>query len=208
MSDPNAVSGARQLLSTILGGTPNDGPFDKDNDELRDFLSEAAYLTTEDLSNLGDQLQTLSATRRNRARIRYLAALMPGKTLHQLAEAIHFIMDNDHLSITEVRDILRGGRRDVPLEKIQKIGELLMEGQSLRSTATQVGVSYDTVENIEHFVGIAEARRLKLVDFACDAVREGWTIRAFATAAGIPKSTAHLMMGRARGVIAELGESL
>lgn len=193
-------------MHTILVGSSTNGGFDDENEELTDFLKEAAYLTTEDLSDLGEQIETLSATRRNRARVRYLAALMPNKTLHQLADAIHYVIDNQHLSVTDIRDVLRGGKRDVPIDKIQKIGEMLLNGDSLRSTAKEVGVSYDTVERIESFIGIAEARRLKLIDFACDAVREGWSVRRFGNAAGIPKSTAHIMMGRAREVLAELGE--
>jgi hypothetical protein len=198
--------GVRKLVHTLLSGSAATGPFDQENDELQDFLKEAAYLTTEDLSDLGEQIETLSATRRNRARVRYLAALLPGKTLHQLADTIHYVIDNSHLSVTDVRDVLRGGKRDVPIDKIQQIGELLIAGNSLRHTAVTVGVSYDTVERIESFIGISEARRLKLVDFACDAVREGWSVRNFAGKAGIPKSTAHVMMGRAREVLVELGE--
>jgi lambda repressor-like predicted transcriptional regulator len=132
---------------------------------------------------------------------------MPTKSLHELSNSIHYVMDNAHLTISDVRDILRGGRRDVPLTKIQMIGRLLIEGKSLRHTAKEVGVSYETVSRIESFVGIQEARRLKLVDFACDAIREGWSVRAFASAAGIPKSTAHLMLVRAKQVLQELGES-
>jgi hypothetical protein len=197
--------GVRKLMHTILSGAPTP-PFDDENDELQDFLKEAAYLTTQDLADLGTQIETLSATRRNRARVRYLAALMPEKSLHELANVIHYVMDNAHLTITDVRDILRGGKRDVPLEKIQKIGKSLIDGNSVRKTAIDIGVSYETVSRIESFVGIQEARRLKLVDFACDAIREGWSVRGFASAAGIPKSTAHLMMVRAKQVLQELGE--
>jgi len=198
--------GVRKLVHTLLSGSPSTGAFDQESDELQDFLKEAAYLTTEDLSDLGEQIETLSATRRNRARVRYLAALLPQKSLHDLADTIHYVIDNSHLSVTDVRDVLRGGRRDVPIEKIQLIGEMLIAGYSLRQTAKTAGVSYDTVERIESFIGIGEARRLKLVDFACDAVREGWSVRNFAAKAGIPKSTAHVMMGRAREVLVELGE--
>jgi len=198
--------GVRKLMHTLLVGAPKT-PYDDENDELQDFLKEAAYLTTQDLSDMGTQIETLSATRRNRARVRYLAALMPTKSLHELTNSIHYVMDNAHLTVSDVRDILRGGKRDVPLTKIQMIGRLLIEGKSLRHTAKEVGVSYETVSRIESFVGIQEARRLKLVDFACDAVREGWSVRNFATAAGIPKSTAHLMLIKARQVLKELGDS-
>lgn len=202
----NVQEGVRSLMHTILVGSSSNTNFDDESEELTDFLKEAAYLTTADLSDLGEQIETLSATRRNRARVRYLAALMPDISLHALADKIHYVMDNQHLSISDIRDVLRGGKRDVPIEKIQEVGKLLFAGESLRSTAKTVGVSYDTVERIESFIGIAEARRLKLIDFACDAVREGWSVRKFGTAAGIPKSTAHIMLTKARNVLVELGE--
>jgi hypothetical protein len=206
MQDNTAQEGVRKLVHTLLSGSSSNSPFDDENDELQTFLSEAAHLTTDDLTDLGDGLVSGPSTRRNRARVRYLAALLPGKSLHQLADTIHYVMDNSHISITDVRNVLRGGKRDVPIDKIQTIGSLLNQGASLRATAKATGVSYDTVERIESFIGIAEARRLKLVDFACDAVRESWSVRNFAAKAGIPKSTAHLIMGRAREVLVELGE--
>lgn len=206
MQDTTAQDGVRKLMHTLLTGPTSNAPFDEENDQLQAFLAEAAHLTTDDLTELGDGLVSGPATRRNRARVRYLAALLPGKSLHELADSIHYIMDNSHISITDVRNVLRGGRRDVPIDKIQQIGSLLNQGASLRAAAKATSVSYDTVERIESFIGIAEARRLKLVDFACDAVRESWSVRNFAAKAGIPKSTAHVIMGRARDVLSELGE--
>lgn len=206
MQDNQATEGVRQLIHTVLVGHA-DGPFDSDNEELSNFLDQAAYLTMDDLTDLGDAFDGYNAGRRHRARLRYLSALLPDRSLHQLADAVHYIIDNNNLTITDVRDVLRGTKRDIPITKIQEIGRLLTEGESLRATSKQVGVSYDTVERIESFIGIAEARRLKLVDFACDAVREGWSVRRFAAAAGIPKSTAHAFIGRARLVLTELGEN-
>lgn len=207
MQDNTATEGVRELMRTILVGHA-DAPFDTESDDLLDFLDHAAYLTMEDLNDLGDAFDGLNAGRRNRARMRYLAALLPGRSLHQLADSIHYVINNGNLTLSNVRDVLRGSRRDVPVEKIQEIGKLLSEGHSLRSVSRTVGVSFDTVERIESFIGIAEARRLKLVDFACDAVREGWSIRRFAAAAGIPKSTAHGFIGRARSVLRELEETV
>lgn len=207
MTEYNPASdGANKLINTLITGSVSNGAFDAENDELAAFLEEAAYLTTDDLSDLGDQFEGLGAGRRSRSRLRYLAALMPGRSLHELAGAIHYVIDNDNLGISDVRDVLRGGKRDVPIDKIQLVGQLLSAGTSLRQTAKDAGVSYDTVERIESFIGIAEARRLKLVDFACAAVRESWSVRHFAGKAGIPKSTAHVFMGRAREVLVELGE--
>jgi hypothetical protein len=207
MKEFNQITdGAEKLANTLINGSVSNGAFDADNDELTQFLDEAAYLTTDDISDLGEQFEGLGSVRRSRSRLRYLAALMPGRSLHELASSIHYVIDNDNLGISDVRDVLRGGKRDVPIEKIQQVGALLTAGTSLRQTAKDAGVSYDTVERIESFIGIAEARRLKLVDFACDAIRESWSVRNFAGRAGIPKSTAHVFMGRAREVLIELGE--
>jgi lambda repressor-like predicted transcriptional regulator len=202
-----AEQGVRALVHTLLVGSVTNGPFDADNEELHDFLASAAYISTDDLQDISDEL-TSGPARHTRSRFRYLAALMPDRSLHQLAEALHYVINNDHLSITEVRDVLRGMGREVPLEKIQLVGKLLATGTSLRATAKEAGLSFETVQRIENFLGIAEQRRLQLVDYACDAVRGGWSVRKFAVQAGIPKSTAHVLMRKARSVLVEIGEGV
>lgn len=198
--------GVRRLTHAVLTGNIIDKGFDEER-EIVPFLQEAAYLTTNDLRYISEDLDG-GTTRRNKTRIRYLAALIPpSKTLYQVANDIHFVLDNRHLTIGDVQDILLGDRRDVSMEKIQAVGEMLRSGFSLTKTSKELGVSYDTVERIENFIGIAEARRLKMVDFACDAVRECWSVREFARHAGIPKSTAHVLMRKARSVLTELGET-
>jgi uncharacterized protein YerC len=193
------------LMKTLLTGTSDNAPFDNDNEELRSFLDEVAYLTYQEIGAIGDKLNE-NPTRAVRAKLRYLAALFPTKTLHELADTLYYIIDNKHIQITDVRDILRGTAREVPLIKIQQIGAMLREGKSQRFIKAQVGVSMETVQNIEHFIGISEAHRLHLVDIACDAVRESWSVRTYAKVAGIPKSTAHTYMIKARSVLIELGE--
>lgn len=193
------------LMKTLLTGTSDNAPFDNDNEELRSFLDEVAYLTYQEIGAIGDKLND-NPTRAVRAKLRYLAALFPTKTLHELADTLYYIIDNKHIQITDVRDILRGTAREVPLIKIQQIGAMLREGKSQRFIKAQVGVSMETVQNIEHFIGISEAHRLHLVDIACDAVRESWSVRTYAKVAGIPKSTAHTYMIKARSVLIELGE--
>lgn len=192
-------------MKTLLTGTSDNAPFDNDNEELRSFLDEVAYLTYQEIGAIGDKLND-NPTRAVRAKLRYLAALFPTKTLHELADTLYYIIDNKHIQITDVRDILRGTAREVPLIKIQQIGAMLREGKSQRFIKSQVGVSMETVQNIEHFIGISEAHRLHLVDIACDAVRESWSVRTYAKVAGIPKSTAHTYMIKARSVLIELGE--
>lgn len=201
----HTAKGLRALYHTLSYGTIDNAPFDTEGEDFTSFLSTAAYLTTEDLRDTSSSLDG-GVTRRDRARVRYLAALMPDKTLHEAAEAIHYVLDNRHLSTREVLDIVRGSGRDVPFEKIQQIGKLLASGESLRSTARTVGVAFGTVEAIENFLGIAEQRRLRMVDAACDAVRDGLSTRQFAAKQGIPKSSAHVLMVRGREVLREIGE--
>ena len=200
--------GVRGLIAAIqYGSPPHVADFDTDSPELIDFLAESAYLTTEDVRDLGSSLDG-GHSRRTKSRIRYLAALFPSSmSLHELTTRIHYVLDNRHLSISEVRDILRGGGGDIALEKVQRIGDSLRNGNSIRATADEVGVAIDTVSAIESFLGIAEQRRLKLVDKACDAVRYGVSTRKFAAENGITKSTAHNLIVRARYVLDEIVET-
>jgi len=200
--------GVRSLMHTLLVGSVSNGPFDDEAEELHDFLANAAFLTPEDLGYIGDQLDGLNSTRRDRARFRYLAALFPDRSLHQLADVLHYVINNSHISITEVRDVLRGKGNEVPIEKIQAAGKELASGTSIRTAAKKVGLNFDTVQRIERFLGIAEARRLRLVDAACDALRFGWSVRKFASYSGVPKSTAHTLLRRARTVLHEIGEEI
>lgn len=195
--------GVRALVRTLLQGNTTTSAFDPESEDLVNFLNSSAYITFEDLQELGIDG---ASDRALRAKFRYLSALLPDRTLHQLANSIHYVVGSDRVSISQVRDILRGRGQDVPIEKIQQIGKELANGTSLRQTAKNVEVSFDTVQRIEHFLGIGEARRLRLIDLACDAVRDDWSVRKFAEVAGIPKSTAHTTMNKARDVLKEIGE--
>ena len=201
----NIRDNVSSLMKTLLSGTIDSAPFDNENEELSGFLNDVAYLTTQEIYRLSGEL-TDTPSRTTRAKLRYLAALFPNKTLHELAEIIYYVIDNKHVEVTDIRDILRGTSREVPLIKIQQIGSMLREGKSLRFIREQVGVSIDTIASIEQFIGIARAQKLHLIDVACDAVRENWSVRTYAKVAGIPKSTAHAYMIKARSVLIELGE--
>lgn len=202
-----AQDGVRSLIAALTYGLPeHKADFDVESEELDEFLSQSAYLTTEDVRDVGFTLDG-GHSRKSKTRVRYLAALFPRElSLHELTGRIHYVLDNRHLSLSEVRDILRGGKGDIPVEKIQNIGECLRQGESIRSTASTVGVAVDTVAAVESFLGIAEQRRLKLVDKACYAVQDGVSTRKFAAQNGITKSTAHNLMVRARYILEELGE--
>jgi transposase-like protein len=203
METSTPQEGVRALVRTLLQGSTTSATFDAESEELVNFLDVSAYITFEDLQELGING---AHDRALRAKFRYLAALLPDRSLHQLASSIHYVVNSDRVSISQVRDILRGRGQDVPLEKIQQIGKELANGTSLRQTAKNVEVSFDTVQRIEQFLGIAEARRLRLIDTACDAVRDGWSVRKFAEVTGLPKSTAHTTLNKAREVLKEIGE--
>jgi transposase len=203
----SALEGARLLYRTImLGNHYNNKPYSDESDELLDFLGRSAYLTLDVLTDLGDDKYS-SDNRKNITHIRYLAALLFDKdTVYELAKTIHYILDNDNLTISDIQDILYGSSRDIDIKKIQRIGKLLYEGKSYRYVSSEVGVSYDTIERIESFTGINQARKDRLIDQACDAVREGVSVRTFAKQVNIPKSTAHTVMNKAKSVLRELGE--
>jgi hypothetical protein len=202
-NDLQVPSGVRRLTHAVLTGEALHREYDDERD-IVPFLKEAAYLTKDDIRYISDDLEG-GTSRRNKTRIRYLAALItPTKTQYQVANDIHYVLDTRHLTIGDIQDILDGDKRDVPIQKIQAVGELLRSGFSLRRTAKDLGISYDTVERIENFIGIAESRRAKVLEFACTAVSEGWSVREFGKYAGIPKSTAHVLMKKARVILQEL----
>jgi transposase-like protein len=209
MNEENtAMEGAKLLLRTLsIGSGINNKPYDDESEELVEFLNNSASITLQDIYDIGSDKQWLSNTRKNKAKIRYLSALLFNQTsMYEVAKHIHYILDNDNITIGDIYDILLGGKNDIPIEKIQKVGKLLYLGYSFKSIASEVGISYETIESIESFLGINSARKQRLISQACDAVREGVSVRTFAKQVNIPKSTAHTVMNKAKSVLRELGE--
>ena len=95
---------------------------------------------------------------------------------------------------------------EVSITIIQGIGKCLREGKSLRQTAKDMKVSYDTVESIERYLGIRSKLKLKLIDDAVIAVREGYSIRKFADQSKVSRSTAQRLLNRGVAILKELGE--
>jgi len=158
--------------------------------------------------------ETMGNHQRLRSRVRYLAALWPEASLNDLTHRIHAVLNNKHFDVDDLRLVLQGRRlndpsrvtNEVPLTIVQGIGRCLRDGMSLRSTAREMRVSYDTVEAIEKFLGIRAARESKLMDSAVDAVRDGVSIRVFASQAGVSRGKAHRMLTKGQSVLKELGE--
>jgi hypothetical protein len=149
-----------------------------------------------------------------RSRVRYIAAIFPTADLRSCAESIHSIIDNRSVTVGDVRIILDGrsladpSRRthEVPFERVQQVGLLLSRGMSRAKVARAAGVSVDTVEAIDEYIGFSDAIEQVRIEKAIDAVRDGMSIRKFAATVGVPVTTAHRLIIRARDILAELGE--
>ncbi len=205
-----ALIGASRLLDTLKGKTPN--PSQYPFDEEAEVVTELSRLEFIDPSTFAtDALENHS---RVRARIRYLAALWPDANLNDLTHRIHGLVNNKNFDVDDIRTILQGRRlndtskitNEIPLPVIQGIGKCLKEGKSLRLTAREMRVSYDTVESIEKYLGVRSAQKMKLVDQAVDAAREGTSIRNFAKQVNVSRSKAHRLLIQGTSVLKELGE--
>lgn len=203
-----AMIGAVKLLNTINGSVPHPSsyPFDEDA-EVVDELTRLEFVT-HTVFNADDNHQ------RVRARIRYLSALWPDANLNELTHRIHGLINNKQFDVDDIRAILQGRKlndtskttNELPLGIIQGIGKCLKEGKSLRTTAKEMRVSYDSVESIERYLGVRSAQKLKLIDQAVDAVRDGVSIRNFAKQVNVSRSKAHRLLIKGADVLKELGE--
>lgn len=181
-------------------------------------LSNAAYdeeaPVVDDIANGKFSWQgqlTLSAAR---SRIRYLAALFPDQSFNELAATIGGILqDARDLTASDVRmilagrDLATGSRTDeVDIERIQQLGKLLRDGTDKKTAARLAGVSRDTAQAIDWYLGITEALRQRRIAQACDLARDCVSTRKAAAILNVSKSEAHRLLRRAKGVLAELNE--
>jgi hypothetical protein len=149
-----------------------------------------------------------------RRKLRYLAALFPDLRVQELARVLHGVVDSSHLSLQDVRLILEGRAlnnpqirmRETPVETIQSVGRLLMQGHRHVAVSRMLRVSVDTVKRISYYCGIVEARENALLDAAILAVGDGESVSQFALRKNLPRSTAGRFMQKARAVIAETEE--
>ena len=175
---------------------------------IEEVLAELEYANPLDFS------QDISNHKKMRSQIRYLAALFPYKNINDLTNRIYILINNDNFSIDELRQILNGRllsdpskkTNEIPVKVIQGIGKCLSEGMSIRATAVEMRVSYDTVEAIEKYLGIKSALHSRHIGYAVNAVRDGLSVRRFGSRYNIPKSTAHRLLIEAKKVLVELGE--
>ena len=210
MTEYNYNNGYTQLKKLLNGELPNPSTLPYDNEaEFVDSLNALEYVNIEefDVDIFDNQL-------RLRSKIRYLSALFPDKNLNELTERIHSLLNNKNLSVEKLRLILSGKKlsdpsqdtHEVRLRIIQGIGKCLNEGMSLRRTAREMGVSFDTVYAIERYTGIHKAYRLRQADRAVYAVRDGLSVRSFAKKENISRTMARTLLNKGRNVLIELGE--
>lgn len=219
------MNGVERLFGRINGTMPA-LPIGEDS-ELLSMLAELEHTNLRDFSHLGMNVRAV------RSNIRYLAALWPDASMKELTDRIFTLLNNRHLLPEDVRDILGGvalngrslsqtdinlmmaGKRltdatrqtnEVPIQVVQTVGRCLASGMKLRETAKAVRCSYDTVARIDALLGLRQAFEDRMLDLAVDAVRDGKSVRKFATENAVARSTAHKMMVKARSVLVELGE--
>ena len=186
-------------------------PFDEEAPVGED-LKKMGYLDLRQVVSTLDEESGL----RLRAHIRYLAALLPNIDRKTLASALHAVIGNRSISISDVRVVLDGRSladptkrtNEPPIERIQTVGRMLSSGSTKRETASAAGVSIDLVESIDNYLGLTQALDDKLMTYAVIAVREGVSVRKFGDQNQLSKSTAHRYLQRARAVLVELGEIL
>lgn len=184
-------------------------PYDPEAPVVKE-LERLGYV---ELQSLADSFDG-DTTRSSRARLRYLAALLPDLDRRRLADAITGILSNKNLTAGDIRLILDGRSlsdpsqrtREVPIEAVQTIGRMLTRGETHVETARAARVSVNTVEAIDAFLGLTQAYNDRLFDTAINAERDGWSVRELARHSNISKSQAHRLMVRAREVLVEIGE--
>jgi hypothetical protein len=197
------IAAQRRLEAALLYGiNPSTATFDEDA-PVADDLANGEFSWQGQL--------TVSAAR---SRIRYLAALFPDKSFQDLCATIGGILqDARDLTASDVRTILAGrdlgtGSRtdEVDIERIQMVGKLLREGKDKKGAAALAGVSRDTVQAIDWYLGISESLRQQRIAKACDLARDRMSTRKSAAILGVSKSEAHRLLRRAKVVLAEIGE--
>jgi hypothetical protein len=188
--------------------------FDEDAPVADDLSGDGLVCSVLEHSNLRAYGRKAAEASHVRSRIRYLAALFPSMGRKELAETLHGIVGNPELSPGDVRLIVDGRSLsnpqhklyELPIETIQAIGALLQAGVPRRRIAATVNASPESVKAIDLYLGIATVRYQNLVAQACDAVRDGTSVRAFARQVNVSNSKAFQALTRARAVLVELGE--
>jgi hypothetical protein len=202
--------GLTHLYKIMNGELPSPSQYNYDDEAS--FITELPQLEYVNVSDFEQDIYTNQM--RMRAKIRYLAALFPEADMNSLTTRIHGLLNNSNLELSKLRLIVNGKKlsnpqqdtNEVRIKIIQGIGKCLKDGMSLKATAREMNVSYDTVEAIERYLGIHKAYRLKQSDRAVDAARDSLSIRAFAIKENISRTLARRLLAQGYTILKELGE--
>jgi hypothetical protein len=199
---------ARHLVNIVKGNAyaPSNTPISEDA-EVKTILTVLEYADPRDLFSDNNAMRV-------RSRVRYLAALFPELTGNELVSKIGSIISNSNITQEDLRLILQGRRlndpskttKEISLSIIQGIGRCLRDGMSIRQTAIEMRVAYETVVTIEDYLGIKKARDSKIMDDAVEAARYNSTVRGFAKKWDISRTKAHSLLIKGKNVLKELGE--
>ena len=206
MSETN--KGIEKLYAVLNGKLPSPSLYDYD--EEAKFIEDLTHLEYINVSDFEQDIYTNQM--KLRARIRYLAALFPDADNQTLINKISVVLNNKNLDLSKLRLIINGKKlsnpqqdtNEVRIKIIQGIGKCLREGMSLKATAREMKVSYDTVEAIEHYLGISKAYKAKQYDRAVLAAQDNSSVRAFAMRENISRTLARRLLNQAQSVVKEL----
>lgn len=137
--------------------------------------------------------------------IRALAACFSEMGSTELALRISSVLNNDQLTIPDVKEILEGSDRDLPLKKIQQIGKLLSEGEGYTAIARNLKVERRTISKIDKVIGITQARDDRLITYATQLAQEdNLSIRTFASKYNLTISKARNIIKNSQKITQEL----
>lgn len=203
--------GSMELLKTLAGErmNPSLAPYDEEAEFVKS-LNILEYVNPLEFEN-----DTYGSNMRVRSMIRYLICLFPYDSLTVVSKKIHTLLNNKNIQLEDLKIILDARHinnsqertREVPFIKLQLVGKMLAEGATISSIVNEVGVARETVYSIERYLGIQNAYKMRLVDKAVDAVRDGLSIREFAKKENLSFQIAYKNITKAKSVLEELGET-
>jgi len=202
--------GLSKLYDVISGKVPHASMYNFDDEaEFIGTLKDLEYINIFEFdTDMYDNQAHM------RTRIRYLAALFPDADIVILAKKLHGLINNSNLEEGKLRLMLLGKKmsnpqqdtNEVRIRIIQGIGKCLQQGMSVRATAREMNVSYDTVESIENYLGIRKKFKDNLQQKAIDAYRDNVSIRNFSLQNNISTTLTRKLYIKSKEVLIELGE--
>jgi hypothetical protein len=150
-----------------------------------------------------------------RTKLRYLAGMFPDVPVAGLPLAVATLLgvEGDAALLGRIRLVLSGfsisdpsrRTREPEVWRFQAAGGALIRGDGLMTAVSVSGLAKGTVVSMDSYLGLRDKREQDLIAAAVLAIDDGVSVRGFAARVGLPKSTAHRVMGRARVVTEELG---